>query len=90
MTIQVLDSATTVGVPEKSTLAAEHFGVEAPGAFDVVRDDEVAQQNSLWGRRELGHLVPPLVRSHAPLTTGAAADITLRARLATRHQGSGG
>ena len=64
--------------------AAEYFGVEALRALNVVRDDEVAQQNSLRGRRELGHLVPPLVGSHASLTTGAAADITRRARLATQ------
>ena len=32
--------------------AAEHFGVEAPRALDIVRDDEVGQHNSLWGRCE--------------------------------------
>src|SRR4029077_20430339 len=37
--------------------AAKYFGVEAPGALDIVRDDEVAQHNSLWGR---GHPAPPL------------------------------
>src|ERR1700733_2700636 len=41
--------------------AAEYFGVEAPGALDIVRDDEVSQRNSLWARWELGHLAPPLL-----------------------------
>jgi len=29
--------------------AAEYFGVEAPRALDIVRDDEVGQHNPLWG-----------------------------------------
>jgi hypothetical protein len=29
-------------------LAPQYFGVEAPRALDVVRDDEVGQQNFLW------------------------------------------
>jgi len=53
MTIQL--SARAEGHP-----AAEYLGVEAPGPLDVVRDDEVSQQDFLWGR-ELSHLVPPLV-----------------------------
>src|SRR5579872_4766272 len=36
--------------------AAEHFGVEAPRAIDIVRHDEVGQHNPLWGRWGLGHL----------------------------------
>src|ERR1700677_3292678 len=35
--------------------AAEYFGVEAPGALDIVRDDEMGQHNSIRGRWELGH-----------------------------------
>ncbi len=35
--------------------AAEYFGVEAPRALDIVRDDEVGQHNPVWGRWELGH-----------------------------------
>ena len=50
--------------------AAQYLGVEAPGALDIVRDDEVGQHNSLWRRRELSHLAPPLVGSHTLLTTG--------------------
>jgi hypothetical protein len=61
--------------------AAQYLGVEAPGALDIVRDDEVGQHNSLWRRRELSHLAPPLVGSHTPHTTGAAADVTHRVRL---------
>ena len=49
--------------------AAEYFGVEAPGALDIVRDDEVGQHDSLGGRRELGHLEPPLVGSDTPHAT---------------------
>ena len=46
-----------------------------PRARDIVRDDEVGQHNSLWGRWDLGHLLAlPLVGSHTPLTTGFAAD----------------
>src|SRR3984957_21267893 len=41
---------------------AEHFGVEAPRALDIVRDDEVGQHYSLWGPSELGHLLPPRVK----------------------------
>src|SRR6202451_1427492 len=48
---------------------AEYFGVEAPRAFDIVRDDEVGQHNSLGGWWELAHLAPPLVGSHTPLRT---------------------
>ena len=59
--------------------ATEYLGVEAPGALDIVRDDEVGQHNSLWGRWELGHRAPPLVGSHTPLTTGSAADVLLNA-----------
>src|ERR1700678_3329479 len=55
--------------------AAKHFGVEAPRALDIVRDDEVGQHNSVWGRWELGHLAPPLVRSHTRPSTGWGADV---------------
>src|ERR1700752_139555 len=58
MRIPLLASATLTGSPGRSTPAAEHFGVEAPRALDIVRDDEVGQHNPLWGRRELGHLAP--------------------------------
>jgi hypothetical protein len=62
-----------IGQPSGAGLgqpAAEYFGVEAPRALDIVRDDEVGQHNILWRRWELGHLVPPLVGFHTPLTTG--------------------
>ena len=29
--------------------AAEYFGVEAPRALDIVRDDGVGQHDPLWG-----------------------------------------
>jgi hypothetical protein len=60
--------------------AAQYLGIEAPGALDIVRDDEVSQHNSLWRRRELSHLAPPLVGAHAPAYDGAAADVTHRVR----------
>jgi hypothetical protein len=50
--------------------ATEHVGVEAPRALDVVRDDEVGQHDPLCRRSELGHLPPPLVGTHTPLTRG--------------------
>jgi hypothetical protein len=46
-------------VSGKGHPAAEYFGVKAPGALDIVRDDEVGQHNSLGRRRVLGHLQPP-------------------------------
>src|SRR6202050_1229828 len=56
--------------------AAEYFGVEAPGALDIVRNDEVGQHNSIWGRWELGHLAPPLVSLTPRFTTESAGDVT--------------
>ena len=52
--------------------AAQYLGVEAPGALDIVRDDEVGQHNSLWRRRELSHLAPPLVGPHTRLRRGCS------------------
>src|SRR5271167_5270143 len=42
-------------VSVKGHPAAEHFGVEAPRALDIVRDDEMGQRNSLWARWKLSH-----------------------------------
>src|SRR5262249_6321789 len=38
--------------------AAQYFRVEARGAGDVVRHDEVGQHNSLWLAGEPGHVFP--------------------------------
>ena len=68
-----------IGQPSGAGLgqpAAEYFGVEAPGALDIVRDDEVGQHNSLWRWRELGHLAPPLVGLTPRFATGPAAHVT--------------
>src|SRR4051794_34277182 len=54
--------------------AAKYFGVETPRPLNVVRDDEVAQDNPLRARRKLGHRTPPLVGKH-PLSTAFAAGV---------------
>src|ERR1700728_1761455 len=41
--------------------APKDFGVEAPRALDVVRHDEVCEQDFLLGRRDFSHLLPPMV-----------------------------
>jgi hypothetical protein len=44
--------------------AAEHVGVEAPRALDIVRHDEVGQHNFLSCACEFSQLAPPLVATH--------------------------
>src|SRR3974377_762361 len=39
----------------ENACAAEDFGVEAPGALEVIGDDEVAHHHSFHGLRWFGH-----------------------------------
>jgi hypothetical protein len=43
------------GLGPEDHRAAEYLGVEAPGALDVVGDDEVADDHSLCGLGGFGH-----------------------------------
>ena len=53
--------------------AAEYLGIEAPGALDVIGDDEVGTPSFALRAAWVRPLAPPLVGAHAPLTTGSEA-----------------
>jgi hypothetical protein len=60
MMIQLFASATIAGSPARTISVAEDIAVEAAGAFDILRDDEVRERNSVGQRRKACHgLVPP-------------------------------